>query len=347
MQNADSGAAAVTYNTAVGAYALKGSGTPGNNTGTTNTAIGNYALAANTSGSNNVAVGGGTSTTAALASNASSSYNTALGAAALRQATANYNTAIGEEALTNDSTGNSNVALGYQAGAAGTANTTGSNNTFIGYQAQANANNYSNSTALGSGAVVGASNSLVLGSGVNVGIGNSAPGALLDLGLAGTTLGVVRLAGGSGGSGNVTIQPANAAGTWTMTLPAAAGASGQVLKTDGTGITSWTAVNSTACSNALTYAGTTNVDWSVCPVQTMTFGAGNVIFTFANPTTGGRYVLAIKQDATGSRTVTWPGTVRWPGGTAPTITTTASKTDYIGFIYNGTNYDAVAISQNF
>jgi hypothetical protein len=55
------------------------------------------------------------------------------------------------------------VALGYQAGFAGTANTTGSNNTYIGYQSQSNANNYSTSTAIGSGAIITASNTIVLG----------------------------------------------------------------------------------------------------------------------------------------------------------------------------------------
>ena len=73
------------------------------------------------------------------------------------------NTAIGQNALVNNSTGGNNVAIGYQAGSAGTANTTGSNNTFVGYQARANANNYSNSTALGAGAEIKASNQVVLG----------------------------------------------------------------------------------------------------------------------------------------------------------------------------------------
>lgn len=40
-------------------------------------------------------------------------------------------------------------------------------------------------------------------------------------------------------SGTITIQPANAAGTWTWTLPANDGDSGQVLTTDGSGVTSW------------------------------------------------------------------------------------------------------------
>ena len=84
----------------------------------------------------------------------------------------------------------------------------------------------------------------------NVGIANTSPGALLDLGLAGTTKGVVRLAGNT--SGNVTIQPAAIAGTWSMTLPATTGTSGQLLQTDGTGITSWV----TSAASIWTHSGT-------------------------------------------------------------------------------------------
>jgi hypothetical protein len=99
---------------------------------------------------------------------------------------------------------------------------------------------------------------------------------------------------------------------------------------------------------ALTDGATIAVNWSQSNIQSVTLG-GNRTFTFSNPVDGARYILIIKQDGTGSRTATWPGTVRWPGGTAPTLTTTASKTDYITFIYNGVSstYDGVAISQNF
>lgn len=66
---------------------------------------------------------------------------------------------------------------------------------------------------------------------------------------------------------------------------------------------------------------------------------GNVTFTFTNPTGRGWVALRLKQDTTGGRTVAWPASVRWSGGTAPTLTATASKTDYISFYWNGTNYD--------
>jgi hypothetical protein len=101
-------------------------------------------------------------------------------------------------------------------------------------------------------------------------------------------------------------------------------------------------------SYALTDGATIAVDWNNGNTQSVTLG-GNRTFTFANPQVGARYTLLIKQDGTGSRTATWPATARWPGGVAPTLTTTASKTDWIGFVYNGVDskYDGVAISQNY
>jgi hypothetical protein len=88
---------------------------------------------------------------------------------------------------------------------------------------------------------------LVIATSGNVGIGTSSPGALLDLGKAGTTSGVLRMAGST--SGNVTLAPASAAGTWTLTLPTSAGTSGQFLQTNGSGVASWVTPN---ISNSIT-----------------------------------------------------------------------------------------------
>ena len=95
--------------------------------------------------------------------------------------------------------------------------------------------------------------------------------------------------------------------------------------------------------------GTIAIDWNNGNTQSVTItGTGRTI-TFANGQDGGKYVLIVKQDTTGSRTITtWPTAVRWPTGGAITLTTTASKSDYIGFIYNGVDskYDAVAFMTN-
>jgi hypothetical protein len=98
---------------------------------------------------------------------------------------------------------------------------------------------------------------------------------------------------------------------------------------------------------ALTYTGTINVDWNNGNVQSVVL-AGDATLTFANGQDGGKYILMVKQDGSGSRHITWPGTVRWGNGTGPVLTTTHDKTDYVGFLYNGvdTKYDGVATMYN-
>jgi hypothetical protein len=60
----------------------------------------------------------------------------------------------------------------------------------------------------------------------------------------------------------------------------------------------------------------------------------NITFTFNNPPSnndGFGFTLKLVQDGTGSRTATWPGTVDWVGGTAPTLTGTAASVDIFTF----------------
>jgi len=77
-------------------------------------------------------------------------------------------------------------------------------------------------------------------------------------------------------------------------------------------------------------------NWNNGMIQKVTM-TGNCTFTLSNPVTGTTYVLKCIQDATGSRTYTWPATVIWPGGSAPTGSG-ASKVDVITLFWDGTNY---------
>jgi hypothetical protein len=63
-------------------------------------------------------------------------------------------------------------------------------------------------------------------------------------------------------------------------------------------------------------------------VHTLTLDA-NCTFTLTGPTSGPMCTieLYLQQDGTGSRIVTWPGSVIWPGGTTPTLSTAASAVD--------------------
>jgi hypothetical protein len=59
---------------------------------------------------------------------------------------------------------------------------------------------------------------------------------------------------------------------------------------------------------------------------------GNCTFTMPTATSGTSFIVRLIQDATGSRTATFTS-VKWPAGTAPTITTTASTgVDILTFV---------------
>jgi len=99
--------------------------------------------------------------------------------------------------------------------------------------------------------------------------------------------------------------------------------------------TAYTANSSTAITLALTN-GT---------VQIITL-TGNATITMPAAVAGKSFIMFLKQDVTGSRTVTW-STVKWPGGTAPTITSTASRQDIFSFFSDGTNWYGTTVSQNY
>ena len=80
-------------------------------------------------------------------------------------------------------------------------------------------------------------------------------------------------------------------------------------------------------------------------VQIITL-TGSATITMPTATSGKSFIMYLKQDGTGSRTVTW-STVKWAGGTAPTITATASKQDIYSFFADGTNWYGVTVGQNY
>jgi hypothetical protein len=93
----------------------------------------------------------------------------------------------------------------------------------------------------------------------------------------------------------------------------------------------------------------TLADPSTSSINYITLTA-NCTLTFPTAVAGKSFTLALKQDGTGSRTVTWPssGTLSWPGGTAPTLTTTANKIDFFSFVcVDGTHWDGFTAGLNF
>ena len=76
-------------------------------------------------------------------------------------------------------------------------------------------------------------------------------------------------------------------------------------------------------------------------VQKLTL-TGNCTITLTSPASGAfrSLLLYVFQDATGSRTITWPASVKWGTAGAPTLSTTASKMDKIllDTVDGGTNW---------
>jgi hypothetical protein len=80
-------------------------------------------------------------------------------------------------------------------------------------------------------------------------------------------------------------------------------------------------------------------------VQIITL-TGTCTITMPTAVSGKSFIMLLRQDATGSRTVTW-STVKWAGGTAPTITSTASKQDIYSFFSDGSSWYGVTVGQNY
>jgi hypothetical protein len=185
--------------------------------------------------------------------------------------------------------------------------------------------------------------------------------------------------------GAVNLAGPNTASTVTFTLPSADGTNGQALVTNGSGTLSFSSVTtSPGGSNTqlqynnngafggitgFTYNGTTvtftnptvtnytetayTANSSTAITLALTNGTVQIITLTDNATitmptaaAGKSFILFLKQDGTGSRTVTW-STVKWPGGTAPTITSTASKQDIYSFFSDGTNWYGITVAQNY
>lgn len=95
-----------------------------------------------------------------------------------------------------------------------------------------------------------------------------------------------------------------------------------------------------------TDGATVTFDLSAGQIQQVTLG-GNRTLAISNEQAGQVFVLRLIQDGTGSRTVTWFSTIKWAGGSAPTLTTTAAKTDVLGFICTAADtYDGFVVGQD-
>jgi hypothetical protein len=90
---------------------------------------------------------------------------------------------------------------------------------------------------------------------------------------------------------------------------------------------------------------TTTIDLAVTTARLLRLAMGaNTTLAFANvPTTGvTALTLVCTQDATGGRTLTLPAGTKYPGGTAPVLSTAAAAEDWIELVFHPSMADARA-----
>ena len=137
-----------------------------------------------------------------------------------------------------------------------------------------------------------------------------------------------------------------------------------MMKMHEGGIGEWIELNNTALCQTQNEPGYDATDtyafFTTSNKLHLTFGAGNITdIHLIFPDGSCNCTLLITQDGTGSRTITnWKtfdetgsgneSTVKWAGGTAPTLTTTGNKTDIISFYWDNDNHRAYGVaSLNF
>jgi hypothetical protein len=304
-----------------------------------NISIGKYALDAITGGSglNNVALGVNAGTAISTGDN-----NTVIGERAgyaLNTGTDNLISGFYAGTAITNSVGN--VYLGYRAGSA-TAGSANGRNIAIGYYAMGSGNgdgqenvslgHYAGS-AVSSGdynlligrqagnAITTGSRNIVLGgytgglgvstASYNIIIGDAAGAANADNQIA-IGKSVVTTAADELNIGGNIIGSMTAADRYTTFV-------GQTYTTNSSGVS----------PNVLADGATITPDFKDGNVQTVELGGNRAIANPTNIKAGATYILIIKQDGTGSRTASWGSKYKFPGGTAPTLTTAANQADII------------------
>jgi hypothetical protein len=110
---------------------------------------------------------------------------------------------------------------------------------------------------------------------------------------------------------------------------------GLSVSTKGTGLILF---NDGAYNADATLTDGATITWDVgsSPVAKVTLGGNRTLSAPTNSASGQFISLAVIQDGTGSRVLTWNSAYEFTGDVAPTLTTTASKADIFVFKYNGT-----------
>jgi len=154
------------------------------------------------------------------------------------------------------------------------------------------------------------------------------------------------------GTANITVVTAGSGISVTGTAVANTG----VLSVNGsTGAITNVAVTNTAQSftaqqrgtiSALTDGATITPDFSLANNFSVTLGGSRTLANPTNLTAGASGAIFISQDGTGSRTLAFGSNFDFSGGTAPTLTTTASAVDVLVYTVRSSTSIAATLITN-
>jgi hypothetical protein len=183
------------------------------------------------------------------------------------------------------------------------------------------------------------SGSYLRGNGTNVTMSTiqAADVPTLNQNTTGTAAGLSAVLAIASGGTNSTATPTNGGigyGTGTAHAYTSAGTAGQVVVSAGAAAPAF-GVGAATTPSAVTFSATAmTVNCALSNVFTTTFTANvTTAPTLSNPIDGQTINWFITQDATGSRTITWPTSFKWSGGLVPVLSTTANSVDLLVATY--------------
>jgi hypothetical protein len=96
-----------------------------------------------------------------------------------------------------------------------------------------------------------------------------------------------------------------------------------------------------------TDGATITFDLNASDKHQVTMAASGRVLAISNGQNGQSFLVTLIQDATGGRFPTWFSTIKWPGSTAPSLTSGGGKIDVFSFLQvTSGNYYGFTVGQN-
>jgi hypothetical protein len=185
--------------------------------------------------------------------------------------------------------------------------------------------------------------------GANGGTGVANTGKTITLGGDLATSGAFALTLTLTGATGVTLPTSGTLVNSAVTTLSSLTSIGTLTALTVSGLTAITAISETHTAPAIT-AGTLTIDLSLGTVFNVASNANITTFTISNAPAGKSTAFTLVLTANGSGfTQAWGAAVVWPGGVAPTLTTTNAKRDILTFFTNdgGTTWFGIVTGQNY